>query len=158
MRRLSATSELNSVVPLRQPERGARRDLGEREQPELRAEPAVVARLGLLEALEVLLEVLLLEERGAVDAREHRAVGVAAPVGAGDRLQLDRADPAGGRRVRAAAEVEERAVLVEADGVDALVADEVLDQLDLVVLALLAEVLDRLRGATSRCARTARRP
>ena len=47
-------------------------------------------------------------------------------------------------RVRAAAEVGERAVRVERDGVDALVADEVLDQLDLVRLVLRAEAVERL--------------
>ena len=109
-----------------------------------RAELAVVARPRLLELLEVRVEIGLLEEGRPVDAREHLAVGVAAPVGAGDRLQLDRADALGARRVRAAAQVGERAVGVERDGLDAVVADEVLDQLDLVVLALGAEALERL--------------
>ena len=59
-------------------------DLVEAEEVELLAELAVVALLGLLDALEVGVEVLLREPRGAVDALEHRAVGVAAPVGAGD--------------------------------------------------------------------------
>ena len=53
---------------------------------ELAPEPAVVALAGLLEALEVLLELGLGEEGGAVDAGQHRAVGVPAPVGAGDRV------------------------------------------------------------------------
>ena len=48
-----------------------------------------------------------------------------------------------------AAEVGEGAVGVERDGLDALVADQVLDQLDLVVLALAAEALDRLVDGTS---------
>jgi hypothetical protein len=39
------------------PERRARRDLVEVEQVELHAEPPVVARAGLLEPLEVLVEV-----------------------------------------------------------------------------------------------------
>ena len=46
--------------------------------------------------------------------------------------------------MRAAAEVLEGAVAVERDGLDAFVRDQVLDQLDLVVLALAAEDLDRL--------------
>ena len=54
------------------------------------------------------LEVLLGVEGGAVDPREHLAVGVAAPVRAGDRQQLERLDALGRRRVRAAAEVGER--------------------------------------------------
>ena len=50
-------------------------------------------------------EVLLVEERGAVDAGQHLAGLVAAPVGAGDRGQLEGADAARRGRVRAAAEV-----------------------------------------------------
>ena len=49
-------------------------------------------------------------------------------------------------RVRPAAEVEEGAVAVHRDVVHALVADQVLDQLDLVVLALAREVVERLAG------------
>ncbi len=56
----------------------------------------------------------------------------------------------GRRGVRPAAEVGERAVAVERDAVDALLGDEVLDQLDLVVLVLGAEALERLaRRVTS---------
>jgi hypothetical protein len=47
--------------------------------------------------------------------------------------------------VRAAAQVGERPVRVQRDRVDAFVADQVLDQLDLVVLPLGAEALERLR-------------
>ena len=130
--------------PVRLPERHARRQLGEHEQVQLAPQLAVVARAGLLEPLEVGLEVLGGVERGAVDAGEHLAARVAAPVRAGEREQLERLDPARGRRVRAAAQVGERAVGVERDGVDALVADEVLDQLDLVGLVLGAEALERL--------------
>ncbi len=116
-------------------------------QPELAAELAVVARPRLLEALELRGQLLLGEERGAVDAREHRPGRVAAPVGAGDGLQLDRADGGGARGVRSAAQVGERAVAVERHGVDPLRFDEVLDQLDLVVLLLAAEALERLGDA-----------
>jgi hypothetical protein len=94
----------------------------------------VVARAGELELLEEHIEVGLLEERRAVDAGEHLAVGVSAPVGPGDRLQLDCADALRARRVRPAAEVCERAVGVKRDRLDAFVADQVLDELDLVVL------------------------
>ena len=72
------------------------------------------------------------------------SVGVAAPVGAGDAGELERLDPLGGGRVRAAAEVGERAVAVERDRLHALVAHQVLDQLDLVGLALGLEALERL--------------
>ena len=90
------------------------------------------------------LEVLLGVEGGPVDAREHLAVGVAAPVRAGDRQQLERLDALGRRRVRAAAEVGEAVVGVERDGRDALALHQVLDQLDLVVLLLAGEALERL--------------
>ena len=97
------------------------------------------------------LELVLGEERSAVDAREHRAVRIPAPVGAGDGLQLERLDALRAGAVRAAAEVGERAVGVQADGVEWVggigVADEVLDQLHLVVLALGAEALERLVDA-----------
>ena len=104
----------------------------------------MVARASLLEPLEVGLQVVLREERRAVDAGEHRAVRVAAPVGAGGGHQLERLDAAGAGAVRPAAEVGEGAVAVERDGLDALVAHEVPDQLDLVVLALALEALDRV--------------
>ena len=123
-------------MPLRQPERHPGRLLAEHEEVELRAEPAVVARLRLLDPLQVGLELRLGEERGAVDPGQHLAALVAAPVGAGERAQLERLDPAGRGAVRAAAEVLEGPVAIQRDGLDALVADQVLDQLDLVCLAL----------------------
>jgi hypothetical protein len=104
----------------------------------------VVARPRQLELLEEGVELGLLEEGRPVDPREHLAVGVAAPVGAGDRLQLDRADALRAGRVRPAAQVGEGAVGVERDAVDAFVLDQVVDQLDLVVLSLAAEALKRL--------------
>ena len=127
-----------------EPERHARRLVAQHEEAELRAEAAVVARFRLLDPLQVLLEVGLGEEGGAVDPGQLLAVLVAAPVGAGDRVQLDRLDPAGRGRVRAAAEVLERAVAIERDRLDPFVADQVLDQLDLEALVLVAEDLDRL--------------
>ena len=106
----------------------------------------MVARAGLLEPLQVLLQLLLGVEGGAVDAREHLPRGVAAPVRARDAEQLERLDALGGGRVRAAAEVGERAVGVERDRLDPVVAHEVLDQLDLVVLPLAHEPLERRAG------------
>ena len=78
--------------PRGEPERHSRRLFGEHEQAELLAELAVVALARLLEALEVLLELLLGREGGAVDPRQHLAALVAAPVGARNRGQLERAD------------------------------------------------------------------
>ena len=68
---------------MRQPERHAGRLRAELEEVELRSELAVIALAGLLEALQVLLQVLAVQKRGAVDAGQHLARLVAAPVGAG---------------------------------------------------------------------------
>src|SRR5687767_1469564 len=92
----------------------------------------------------MLIEILLREERGAVDPGQHLPGLVAPPVSAGERVQLHRLDASGRGAVRAAAEVLEGPVAIERDGLGPLAADEVLDQLDLVVLALAAELLDRL--------------
>ena len=59
---------------VRMPEHRARRLLLEMEQVHLAAELAVVALLGFLDLLEVGVELLLLGEGGAVDARQHLAV------------------------------------------------------------------------------------
>ncbi len=81
--------------------------LGEREEVELDAELAMVAAFGLLEAVQVLGERGLRLPRGAVDALQHRALLVAAPVRAGHLLQLEHAELAGRRHVRAATQVDE---------------------------------------------------
>ena len=101
----------------------------------------MVALLGLLDLREVGVEVLLVEERGAVDALEHLAVGLAFPVGAGDREQLERPDLAGVGDMRPAAEVDELALAVEAQ--DAVLVQLVVDVLDLEGLA---QVGDELAG------------
>ena len=68
---------------------------------------------------------------------EHFAVGIAAPIGARDLHQLEGvADLAGRGHVRAAAEVEPVALLVD---LDLLVCRDGVDQLDLEHLALVAE-------------------
>ena len=97
--------------------------------------------LGFLDLGEIGVEVLLVEERGAVNALEHLRVGVALPVGAGDREQLERADLAGMGDVRASAEVDELALAVEAE--DAVLVEFVVDVLD---FERLAEILDKLAG------------
>src|SRR5207342_1065233 len=113
------------------------------EEVELRAELAMVPLARLLQALQVLLELLAVQEGGPVDARQHLPGLVAAPVGARQRGQLEGPDPAGRRAVRPAAEVLEGAVPVEGDRLRPLIPDQVLDQLHLVVLALVAKELDR---------------
>ena len=106
----------------------------------------MVVLAGALEQLELAVEVLLRVKRGAVDAGQHLAVLVPAPVGAGERVELERLDPPGRGRVRAEAEIGERAVAIERHGLHPLVADQVLDQLDLVGLVLGAKALDGLGG------------
>ena len=86
---------------------------------------AVVALLGLLQVAHVLVQLLLLEERRAVDAGEHLTLGVAAPVRAGELRDLERAQFAGGGQVRPAAEVGELADGVRGDdGVLGKLGDE----------------------------------
>ena len=79
--------------------------VGEAEQVELGAEPAVVAALGLGQLLQVGLVGVLALPRGAVDALQLRVLLAAAPVGGGDSGEGERRDVAGARQVRAAAEV-----------------------------------------------------
>ena len=62
------------------------------EEVEFLAELAVVALLGLFELLQIGVELLLGEERGAVDALQLLVLLVALPVGAGDGEQLERLD------------------------------------------------------------------
>ena len=122
---------------LRMPEHRARRLLLEVEQVHLAAEPAVVALLGLFKLLEMKVELLLLGEGGAVDAGQHRVLGIAAPVGARDLLQFEGvADLAGRGHVRAAAEIEPVALAVN---FQAFAGRNGIDQLDLEILALVLE-------------------
>ena len=85
----------------------------EAEQVELDPEPPVIALLRLLAPPQELVEIRLAGPDRPVDALEHRALLVAAPVRAGDREQLERADRPRRRDVRALAQVDEGAVLVD---------------------------------------------
>ena len=149
--RVLVAPERGELVPDRHargpPEGRARGQLREHEEVELSPQLAMVPRSRLLQPLQVRVQVLLREERSAVDPGEHLAVLVAAPVGPGHRQQLEGLHPLGARAVGAAAEVGERPVAVERHGLHALVADQVLDQLDLVGLVLLHEALQCLTGA-----------
>ena len=126
--------------PLREEERRGRRPRVEEVEPQLLAELAVVAGPGLLHPLEVLVQLLLGEERGAVDPLEHRVPLVALPVGAGGVRQLEDAELPGGGDVRAAAEVDEVGLPIA--GERAL--GDAGDDLHLQVVALLLEDLHRL--------------
>src|SRR5450830_461910 len=119
--------------------------LVEAEEIEVAADAPVVAQAGQFEGLEVRGQLLLGGEGRAVHAGEHGLVLVAAPVGAGQAGELEGAvaQPAGAGQVRPAAEVDEVALGVDADG---LLAGEVLDELDL-------ERLVRARAGRTGCAR-----
>ncbi len=124
------------------PEHAADRLFLEVEQVHLLADAAVVAAFRLLQHMEVGVEFLLVAPRGAVDARQHGVAVIAAPIRAGDLHQLERrTDIGGGAHVRAAAQIDPVALAVERDG---LVARQVLDDLGLVLLALVLEEPDRV--------------
>ncbi len=109
------------------------------EEVELDAQAPVVALPRLFEALEVVVEILLREERGAVDTGELFVVLVAAPVRAGEPGQLERLDRLRVQQMRPAAQVGEVALRVERD-----IALRGADELDLVRLVLLLEPRDRI--------------
>jgi hypothetical protein len=123
------------------PEHHARRLFLQVEQIELLAELAVVALLGLLEHVQIGVQVLLLGPGGAVDALQLLVLRVAAPVGAGHLHQLEDLELAGGRHVRAAAQVDEIALAIERY---ILALRDRGDEFGLVVLADGLEELDRL--------------
>ncbi len=75
----------------------------------------MVALLRLLEAHQMLFQVLLLEEGGPVYASEHLVVRVALPVGTGRLHELEGAYLARARHMRARAEVSEAPVSIDAD-------------------------------------------
>ena len=150
-RKLLVDDEALQLAPDRgavgQPQRQARANaLVDGEELQLLAEPLVVALLGLLEELQVVVELLRRGPGRAVDACELGLLLVAAPVRAGDPQQLERLDVARRRHVRASAEVEEVARVVHADIV---ALDLVGDELKLVVLAAPRKLGIRL-GASQR--------
>src|SRR5476651_1889413 len=109
------------------------------EEAHLAAEPAMVALLGLLDAQQVGLEVLVREEDRAVDALELRLGRVAAPVGARHLRELERlAQLARRRQVRTEAHVEPVALLVDGDD---LVPRQLVGPLGFELLAVIDEVL-----------------
>src|SRR5262249_4099182 len=109
-------------------------------EPELLAELAVIARFRFFDAPDVVLQILLIGPRRAVDALQHRVLFVAAPVSSGDRQKLERAEFTGRRHVRTAAEIEPLALAIDGQR---LVARDALDDLHLVLLTDLVEQLDR---------------
>ena len=87
----------------------------DRIQTQLRAKHAMIALLGFFKAIDMFVELLLVEEGRAVDAGELLAFAVTAPVGPGDALQFEGLDPPRCWDVRAAAQVGEIALAVDAD-------------------------------------------
>jgi osmotically-inducible protein OsmY len=112
------------------------------EEVQLAAEGAVIPFLRLLQPVDVGLEVILAEPRRAVDALQHLAVLVAAPICARGVQQLEVLDARRVGNVRPAAEVEEGPVGVDGDHLIVSQFGEPL-QLERIV----AELLLRLRAA-----------
>ena len=128
---------------LGQEEREAGALVHDREQAQLLAELAVVALLCLLQHGQVGVEVGLLFKRRAVNALEHLVLFTAAPVCARNAHELRVFELTGRGDVRAGAQVNELALPVEADDG---VLREILNELNLVRLALLLHECDGLRA------------
>ncbi len=132
-----ADQALEHLPALGMPEHDARPLLLEMEEVHFAAEPAMVALLGFLQHMEIGIELRLIGPGRAVDARQHRVVAVAAPIGSGHLHQLEGiADLAGRSHVRTAAEVEPVALRVD---LQILIFGNGVDQFDLVALTLVVE-------------------
>ena len=129
---------------LAQPQGRAGRVRMEREEAEVLADPAMVPLLRFLDLGQVLLQLLVLEERRAVHALHGLIARIALPVRVRRGEQLERLQPAGRRHVRAHAEVHERVAILDGVAGDfGLARGLFLDQLHLEGLATLAEEADR---------------
>ena len=127
---------------LREPEGRPGGDVLEHEEVQLPAELPVVPALGLFDAPEVAIQLLLARPRRPVDPLEHRAVLVPPPVGAGGGEELESPDVASRRNMGAAAEIDEVPLPIEGHAPD--VGGEALEDLHLERLAPLLVVADRL--------------
>ena len=114
------------------PEHRTRRLFLEMEQIHLLADLAMVALLRFFETREVSLQALLVGPCGAVDALKHFVTRIATPVGARKLGELERAQKARIRHVRAAAHVDVFFVVIQAHR---FFVGHVFDQAQLVVLA-----------------------
>src|SRR5439155_5314921 len=95
---------------------------------ELLADDAVIALARLFETADIALEIVFAEPRGPVDALQHLAPLIAAPVRARGMQQLEMLDPPGARHVRSAAQIDEWAVGVDGDD---LIFFQIIDSLQL---------------------------
>ena len=111
------------------PKNGTGRFLLEVKQIHFATDAAMVALLGFLDLFEVCVELFLFGESRSVDAGEHRIFGITAPIGAGHFHQLESVPHFANRRhMRAAAQIEPVALLVD---IDLLIGGDGVDQLDL---------------------------
>ena len=137
-----ADEALEQGPAVRVPEHRPRRLLLEVEEVHLASELPVVAPLGLFEAPQVRAEGFRVRPGGAVDPLEHRVARVPPPVRPRDRGELERgSEPAGGGKVRPAAEIGERSLAVDGDR---FAGRDALDDLRLVSLTDPAEELHRI--------------
>ncbi len=86
-----------------------------REQVEVLADDAVIALAGFLEPPQVALEIVLREPGSPVNALQHLAALVAAPIRAGGVQQLEVLDGPSRRDVRATTQIHERTIRVDRD-------------------------------------------
>src|SRR5262245_8550495 len=98
----------------------------------------MVAFASFFEVVKMLVELLLSRPHGAVDALEHRVAFVAAPVGAGNRRELEVLALAGAADVRARAQIGELAYAVCRNGI----ARNAVDKLELEILLASAEKVE----------------
>src|SRR5713101_1705596 len=94
--------------------------------------------------MQVALQVVFLQERGAVDALHRLIARVTLPVRIRSIEQLERFEPAGGRYMRAQAKIDERLAVLDRVARDVRLARSFfLDELDLERLAAPGKKLDR---------------
>src|SRR5665213_328431 len=129
---------LKHLPALRVPEHRPRRLFLHVKQVQLAADAPVIALLGLLEAVQILIELLLIRPRRSINSLQHWIARVAAPISPRNFHQLERAQLPSRGNVGTAAQVDPIALAVEADG---LLRGDVSDDLRLVVLAHVSKEL-----------------
>src|SRR5439155_15461369 len=123
------------------PEDRPRRLFLQVKQVEILANAPMIALLGLLEPVQIPIELLLVGPGGAVNALQHLVARIAAPVSPRDLGKLERLELSRGGDVRSAAQVDPIALPVQADLVLVRNAG---DDLGLVDLTQTLEEPDRL--------------
>ena len=131
----------------------------EHEQPELAADLPVIALLGLFDLRQVRLQLLVAEERRAVDALHRLIARIAFPVRVRGVEQLERLEPAARRHVRSHAEIDEQLAVLDRVDRDVLLSlGFLLDQLDLQAARRARGRTGSLRRAATSAARRRNRP